>query len=472
MPAESVARRAGAFLRSILPAEPAHWLILVGSTLLFISANLRWWAGPFPHYTETHLWRTYEYLVSRLLVVAGAAGYYLCFIRRKVRSYYPFQLVFLPTAIVLMTVMKLAYSWFTGPGGRVSVIAEATGEAYLLQSGALKEFALDFGTGFWIAGFGFVLVAVFLTLLYVGRATLPVSLSAPRVTAVPGADDQDSGQRTMLFVWMMICLIPLTPILADLPVTVLSLAWNSSNSHLNYLTWVSASSGALSLFLLALLAMGTNAKEALRQSFRLPPVQYLAIAIMIPATVAAIWPMAQYSYERIHWAANNFGRFEPPQLTSYFGLPRFALLWAVIPALIEEIAWRGFLQPRFIRKYGIARGVFFVGIAWGAFHFSGDFHGGMTLGAIAISIVRRLCGTVAQSYVLAWLTMRSKSVLPAALAHAFHNIFLYYLPIQAPHWLQPPFWAVCGWILFRYFPMDAPDPRAVVEPGPMLGPAT
>src|SRR5271155_4964138 len=103
MSAKSFAWRAGAFVRSVLPAEPAHWLMLVGSTLLFISANLRWWAGPFPRYTETHLWRNYEYLVSRLLVVAGAAGYYLCFIRRKVRSYYPFQLVFLPTAILLMT---------------------------------------------------------------------------------------------------------------------------------------------------------------------------------------------------------------------------------------------------------------------------------------------------------------------------------------------------------------------------------
>jgi membrane protease YdiL (CAAX protease family) len=473
MSAKSFAWRAGAFVRSVLPAEPAHWLILIGSTLLYISPNLHWWTGPVPPAVESYSWRFRARLITRLLVVSGAAGYFLSFVPRKRQSYFPFQFVFFPAAIALITMAALGASWIAGPNGEISVIARATDARYFWHLDVLKNFAMDFGTAFWVAGLGFVLVAVFFVMLRLGRASLPIRLTIPQVTVGSGILERNDETRTMLFVWMLISLLPLANFLIGLPISAAFMvpAMDFLGSHLKYLTWADRVVSALSLFLLIMVAMGTDSKNTLRKSFRPPPVKYFGISMLIPATLATIWPLAHYLYDRIHWAAFEFGVHAAPQPKTYFEFPISAELWLLVPALVEEIAWRGFLQPRFIRRYGLARGILLVGIVWGAFHFSGDFHANMTVAVVVVTLVRRLCLTVAQSYVLAWLTIRSKSVLPAALAHGFYNIFLH-LPLHPIIWLWPVLWAGCGWILFRYFPVEAPDSGAVAEPGPTLEPAT
>jgi hypothetical protein len=43
------------------------------------------------------------------------------------------------------------------------------------------------------------------------------------------------------------------------------------------------------------------------------------------------------------------------------------------------------------------RGVFLVGIVWGEFHFSGDFHRNMTVGTVIVVIVRRFSITLVLS---------------------------------------------------------------------------
>jgi membrane protease YdiL (CAAX protease family) len=471
MPAESVARRAGAFLRSILPAEPAHWLMLVGSTLLYISADVHWWSGPIPHAVESYSWRLGANLITTLLVVAGAAGYYLSFVRRKRQSYYPFQFVFLPAAIVLITMATLGASWFGGPGGQISVIATATDTAYFLHLEVLKSFAMDFGLGFQCAFLGLVLVGVFFVMLRTGGATLPLRLSTGSARP-PGGELHDHEQRrTMLFVWIMISLVRLAIFLIGLPIAAAFMlpTMAFSSSHLDYVGWADRLIGVFSLFLLILVVIGTDGRKVLRANIRLPQVQYIGISILIPATLAAVWPLACYVWDRIQWAASASGSYAP-QPATYFEFPISSELWLLVPALVEEIAWRGFLQPRFVRRYGIARGIFLVGLVWGAFHFSGDFHSNMTAAVVVARVFRRLYMTVALSYVLAWLTIRSRSVLPAALAHGFYNIFLN-LPVQTSPWLMPALWAACAWVLFRYFPVETPEPEVTAEHGPTLEPA-
>jgi hypothetical protein len=127
MSANSFAWRAGAFVRSVLPAEPAHWLILVGSTLLYISANLRWWAGPIPLGASTYRWQLLVGLFSCLLIVAGAAGFYLSFVPRISRSSRPFYVVFVSAGIVFTVMIGLAATALTGQTPHVSVTAQATG---------------------------------------------------------------------------------------------------------------------------------------------------------------------------------------------------------------------------------------------------------------------------------------------------------------------------------------------------------
>jgi hypothetical protein len=78
---------------------------------------------------------------------------------------------------------------------------------------------------------------------------------------------------------------------------------------------------------------------------------------------------------------------------------------------------------------------------------------------VCIGLVGRLVGTVCLSYVLEWLTIRSESVLPAAVAHASYNTFLtaQSLAIRNPLWLTLPLWAVTGLVLLRFFSPRSSD---------------
>jgi membrane protease YdiL (CAAX protease family) len=333
---------------------------------------------------------------------------------------------------------------------------------------------LDFGTGFWTAALGVTLVAVFGALLRHGRATLPIRISAREVAGGPGGIEVEPivQRQTMRFVWMMTSLVLVANFFAGVPFTLFYVMLKNDylNWHLRYVEWGSEISFALSLFLLILVAMRPDARKSMRESFRLPPVAYLGVSVMLPIVLSAIWPVLSYVYDRIHWAAFDFSMYDPPRPVTYFTFPIWLWLWELIPALVEEIAWRGFLQPRFVRKYGIARGIFLLGLVWGAFHFSGDFHSNMNAGIVLFALIHRLYTTVALSYVLGWLTIRSRSVLPAALAHGFYNIFLN-VSVHTPFWLMPALWAACAWILFRYFLVQAADESVAAEPGPTLEPA-
>src|SRR5262249_59975338 len=122
-----------------------------------------------------------------------------------------------------------------------------------------------------------------------------------------------------------------------------------------------------------LLALGDSRGRTLRESLRLASPLNLVLALLLPALVILASPLATYLRDRILWAAFEFGKSFPPDFRSYFGSQRSSQLARFFPALVEEIGWRGYLQPRLIRGYGLYRGVFLVGIVWAAFHFSSDF---------------------------------------------------------------------------------------------------
>src|SRR5271169_6290284 len=332
MSSQSRARRAGAFVRSVLPAEPAHWLILVGSTLLFISGHLWWWVGSTPSSARNSLLGIYEFLVIPTFVLSGATGYYLCFVRRKTSGHYPFLLVLLPAAGGLAALAAIGYSWFTGLEGPVSVVAEATDKEYFLHSDILRKFGMDFGLGYWLAASGLVLSFAFFALLRLGRTTLPVRLPTSAVLKVSENTDVEEREhrRTMIFVWAMISLVPLASLLANLSMRV-ALVTPSAHFlrlHPDYLPWISRVAFSLCIFLLICVAMRTRVRQTLREAFRLPPATYLVTAILIPATLAAIWPLCLFMFDRIHWAAFAFGMSAAPRLTTYFGFPIWTELWA------------------------------------------------------------------------------------------------------------------------------------------------
>jgi hypothetical protein len=61
---------------------------------------------------------------------------------------------------------------------------------------------------------------------------------------------------------------------------------------------------------------------------------------------------------------------------------------------------------------------------------------------------------VTLSFALAWLTLRSGSVIPAAIAHTVYNILIFSgfgIPFAGKSTLRIALWAVLAYILFRHW---------------------
>jgi sodium transport system permease protein len=86
------------------------------------------------------------------------------------------------------------------------------------------------------------------------------------------------------------------------------------------------------------------------------------------------------------------------------------LALAVIPAICEELFFRGFLYTAVAADGTPAKAMFISSVLFGLFHVLG--------GAIA---VERFLPSAMIGFVLAWLRLRSGSILPGIVLHAVHN---------------------------------------------------
>jgi len=118
----------------------------------------------------------------------------------------------------------------------------------------------------------------------------------------------------------------------------------------------------------------------------------------------------------------------PPGLT----LTLFVLLTATLGlvgktsrALGEEIGWRGFLVPELAKVVGFPAVGIISGLMWAVYHYPvllfADYNAA-TPPWYALSCFTVM--VVADSFILAWLTLRSGSLWPAAIFHGSHNLFI------------------------------------------------
>jgi membrane protease YdiL (CAAX protease family) len=118
----------------------------------------------------------------------------------------------------------------------------------------------------------------------------------------------------------------------------------------------------------------------------------------------------------------------PPTLT----LSLFVVLTATIGlvgkisrALGEEIGWRGFLVPELSKVTGFSGVAAISGLMWAVYHYPVLLFADYNAGAPAwYSLTCFTLMVVASSFILAWLTLRSGSLWPAAIFHASHNLFI------------------------------------------------
>jgi membrane protease YdiL (CAAX protease family) len=147
----------------------------------------------------------------------------------------------------------------------------------------------------------------------------------------------------------------------------------------------------------------------------------------------------------------------PPTIGEYFGSFNLFLLFLAFGALAEEIVFRGILQTKFIQFFGQFRGIFLVSLVWAAYHFPFASYWNLSDAAIVGHVFTRVLSCLALGFVFSWLTLKSHSVLPSALAHFVFNVFAS-LGIRdafsGSHLLTLTLWAVFAYVLFRYRPVE------------------
>jgi membrane protease YdiL (CAAX protease family) len=471
-----------AFLRSVLPAEPAQLLFLAGVTFLFISPELPWWPANASRWDSFRLslslssFITWIYMVRGLslpLVAVGAAGYFACF--RRLRGNPAHGLVWILagglTGIFAVCGTAVFLSW--GSRGGFHSVLLSRGEPTAGHLHDLVQLALDLGPGLRFSLAGLLMVAVCLFMLRRRRVTLPLRLYSTAAPAVATDGSEADDWDLNFFVPAMIALMPLVHLAEGAATGLIYLIRPPDLSGLqtnDWRHWLFNLIDALFFAAFVYLVLGKSRREVVARCVRWSDPKFAILAILFSVAVTQAWPFLCYLNDHISWVGLAPVLEWLPRLHGYFEFPQASALWLLVPAYVEEVAWRGYLQPRFIRRYGLWRGILFVGLVWGAFHFSWDFrHIPMTDFHVFKVMAWRLADTVAMGFVLSWITLRSRSILPAAIAHGFHNIFLESLhTITTPAWFAVLLWVILAYFLFRRWPPvtpgEPPMPAPLSEP--------
>src|ERR1700722_14322560 len=467
-----------AFARSVIPQDLTQLLLLAGSVLLLTSMQVRC----SPQNSAFSYQRVYDLpdpyrswyffsLAARLpIFFAGAAGLFVCFWPGPHGARRLFTLVLVPSFAGIAAICgRFLY---------VSQLPDFPHES-VMKAGPHNE-AWAFST-VWSLGpavhmsvLGFVLVLIFFSRLATGVSRLPVSV---RHTVDVSRGDDRAWKRILVFVFISIAFM--TAIASAAAFSVLSIYdffkrfGFRSLPATNFVATIIAMSSFLGI---AAWAVGDGRWKQFRQFIRLPETKFGLLGIIFPTAIEQVPNFVAYVSDRVHWASFEFARLTPPIFSSYFEFPNPLLLWNLPGAFFEEIIWRGYLQPRFIQRFGIMRGICLLGASWGASHFMGDFTRVGTDAAVFWEFVFRLTNCIVMSYALGWLTLHSGSVWPAALAHGVSNVWIVSLRyslvgIQGGtlrNTIVTACWAGLGFVLFRYWPpsiaVEHPDPISEIAP--------
>jgi membrane protease YdiL (CAAX protease family) len=213
---------------------------------------------------------------------------------------------------------------------------------------------------------------------------------------------------------------------------------------------------------ISLYILGRQGKDTAVKLLRLPEPRHAMIGVFIPTFISALVPAGEWAVARIHWAQHNIGLTQPPEFASYLDLVNAWQPWLllmVLGAFAEEVVFRGVLLSFFIKRYGLHRGIFFTGIAWAMIHFRADRYSGLNFAEVLLQLVFRIAFCVALNFVLAWMTLRWKSIIPAGLAHTVWNIIVTSGIVVGFEWrwgVDIFSWAVVAVVLWRYWPIENP----------------
>lgn len=458
------------FVRSILPEDPFQLFLLAGLVCLSIAPHLRWWpTGQNDQWSATlrgsPVWMEYYVLQVAAfygLILASSVGYFLCWWPGK-RQVAKVWLGVLCPAFV--SVVVIAAKFLSIRAGGYSVLSQ-THRMNMSFSWSLRELWLV-GSGMHFAIAGIALTAIFAGRLMSGLSRLPLVLASP----FPIGDTQDERAGSKRLIWFSVAPISMV-IMAAVGVGLLG-PLMSGSAYKNPRTWMFLQDfvGAAVILVVTMWLTGNDNRNSIYQLLRRVPLKMVFVGASLPALVTIGPLMAWYLFDRVHWAAHDFGKYSPPSPTNYLPTPEVWTLGLVFGAFAEEVIFRGVLQRYFVGRYGVWRGIFLVGVVWGAFHFFSDKYQVSSDQEIVFGLLYRVVQCSVLGFALSWLTLRSGSLFPATLAHWLSNVGVYSvhrLDFPGKEWIRTFLWLLVVLVLFRFWPIasDKPNENAKTSVSP------
>src|SRR5215471_4057708 len=170
--------------------------------------------------------------------------------------------------------------------------------------------------------------------------------------------------------------------------------------------------------------------------WRWPATRWAWLAYLIPIGYAlpvylVVWltGLGAFDVSMLTRIATDFGWKHLPAVPTLFlfvlTTATLGMIGKLSRALGEEIGWRGFLVPELSKVVGFPGIGLISGLMWAAYHYPALLFADYNAGAPAwYGITCFTISVVGGSYIMAWLTLRSGSLWPAALFHASHNLFI------------------------------------------------
>ncbi len=471
-------KRFGQFLRSVIPADPWQLVFLAGAVLLFVSPRLPWRPDPMILAAKAiPLGLDSDVLIKNIglvplflcpMVFAGLLAYLTCFYPGPKPVRRILWLVFLPTALSLSFIFPIFYRISRPPP---SVLEPTTSFSLSLQW--LRSNILDFPVGLYFSVFSLLLILAFVVRLQFGKSFLPLALP---LSSVSSGEDPGSWNRIWLLIFILLCPLFLMDALGESPLVLIAILSSHPITplYLNIARIISSPLDAAVLIALALLILGQSGRKTARSAFRLPELHDAFFAFSLPLGFAGLLSAPGYLIARTNWAIYAVHQASAPQFTSYFELARAKdpwLLLMAIGAFAEEFVFRGLLLPRLMTRYGFHRGIFLTGTVWAAYHFRFDYYSGLPVSGVILHLVNRILICLAMNYVLSWMTLRWKSIIPAGIAHTVSNVLVVAGVSDAIPWngeLRILEWALVALVLFRYWPFAPNEIAEGTPPTPPL----
>jgi|GEM_PF-5621399 len=454
------------------------WLVLPN----FETAE-RW---GFLDYNEIYRWVVVTQAFSFVLLLAGA-GAYVCCIWRLDNPFRKWITVAVTPAIVGTLGGLFVPALVVVSQRRGSVLEKYNSNpfrSFRLPPGMLL---LNMGEGFRLALLGLILALAAAWMLRTSAVTLPVRFSPPTGQA-PSENEGDTARPrqklfalyVLAFPWLAANLLSLllSPLINRFsngsPSREVSRSVGLWTSSANYLLL------ALLFFLIAASCLADQRKKQLREAVRLPSAEMLGIASFVGVAAFFLPHLVAYGIDRVAWAQHWSATPDPPVASQYLHVPPLGphLVLVAIAAGLSEWCWRGCVQPQFVRIFGVARGLFLVGILYGSVQqialprfFPGLF-------GFFCNFVLMLVSGIAWSVVFGWLTIRATSVWPAVTCAALIGVLVWgsgddtleQIPRAFLRLSLLAFAIALVFVLIRYLPLEAdsegptgPETPAITE---------